>query len=451
MLLIVNNNWKTNGLINSNLLPLLTYPNKGDKHIASYKRLEDLNGDNYFVSNPPTLFVFNYYISSLFMSNSKLLIQITSLILLFLTSVCMYYSVYVLIKNNFFAAISIAIYNLSNASLFLYTYNLPLELFLYSFSILLFILFSKTNNIVYGYLTVCISLLFVYTDWLGLFYAIILSFILYKLVAKQHKSKLLSQLCLYSTIAIIFIFAFQTFTVSSSLLSFVKSFSLRFMERTGFFGDKYSSDNLSIYNIQLWKNFILNFNKVLFPLGYIVMIVFIKNYIAIKKIVKNNLLLLLFIPLLIHIVLFFNLNATHYIYSSRIIFTISFIAGISFYNTYKSKINKLNTFFISFFFIASIFYSYYVFDNDNKLRDSYCNLTKIKECTKFIKENINTNEAIILYSVNENIRPEIIDYYSKRNVFVAKTIEEANNFSLQLKQKNYVIINYNNVTIWKRK
>jgi len=297
--------------------------------------------------------------------------------------------------------------------MFLKLKDIPGKLFNYSFFIVLF--------------------LFLYTEWLAVFF--VFSVIIYLVLKKKYPDR--GKLIILSTIVLVcaaLIMLIQYASISG-IDNLFHAMGIRFLERSGFFGQKYSSMGVHIFSLDSLKLFYLNMHKTLGWSGYIlVSLFFIILFIKRKSLNSDNGLIFFAVacPLLLHWLVFFNANALHLMLMPRIIFPLSIsVAFITYYfiQNYKSPRNQ--KIMISFVCLIFIIYAAYSYRKDFIINEKYPQLHKIGV---FIKNNAHSNQAVFVQSLSDIPEPEkYLTFITKRNIVRVPAQKQAMDF---LKNRN---------------
>ena len=426
--------WRTAGLFNCHLTPMWTYNNPGDKYIAYYKRLEDNNGNNYYVSFPPLSFIVAHLILSPFnINDGKLVLQIFNLFLHFFSAIIIYLIICLIyIKNleKLFlpALIAFIVYTFMPVILYFHTdifFPEMLGQVFWIVSIYVLMLFKK-GKLKNPNLSLFLTLfLFLYSEWIAVFF-IISIFLFYIFSKDKTNNKNLFYISLAALLSAGFIMFFQYASITG-ITDLLHSMGIRFLERSGFFGQKYSSMGIHIFSIDSLKLFAFNLNKALSVFGYLIIILFLFSFLKKRTSISSDfklLFILILMPVLLHWIIFFNANAIHLLLMARTTVPISILAGIatcSLMTKYKSNISfKILSYFI---IIAFTFYSANLYQNKFTFSEHYPSLYK---AALIIKDKAKPNQSVFI-TCNKNIpEPEkYLTFTSKRNIVRVADVKEA--------------------------
>jgi len=442
--------WRNSGMLNCHLTPMWTYGNPGDKYIAYYKRLEDSKGDNYYVSFPPLSFIVAHLALYPFnIEYGKLVLQILNLLLHFLSAFTIYLIICSLCKQRsdklFLPAfISFIVYSFLPVMLFFHTdifFPEMLGQVLWIVSIY-FVLKYKDNKNAESFFTLFFVLfLFLYSEWIAVFFVITLC--IYLFFSKKEKT---NKLILITSITALFSAGFIMFIQYSSIAGIsemLHSMGLRFLERSGFFGQKYSSMGVHILSLGSLKLFAFNLNKALTIFGYLIIVIslllfFKKDNSVLTSDIKFVLVLSIF-PILIHWIAFFNANAIHLLLMSRIAVPISILTGVILYSLmckYKNNLYfKILTFFIIIFFTV---YSAFLYKKKFTFCENYPDLRVIAET---IKKTAKPDQSVFITCNTDILEAEkYLTFITKRNIVKVSNNENVKEFMKKVNKKEDAIV-----------
>jgi len=252
--------WKNEGPCVSNFAMKHTYENPGDKHITYYKRLVDKEGFNYYISHPPLsqslVWFFSaggrIHVNNLFLTWLALLTQLVTVYFLFFT-------LQLLLKNKPYANLAsffaIIVYTFHPVILYLTTFHFFAEslgqmFFMICLYYLTKVLTANKKPAVKTLLILFVSgFLFALSEWLSLFMVIAI-FVLIVLCKKNRNTLLKPFLAMGTGVAVaVTLFAVQHIQLTD-VQTFVKALGIRYVERSGFFGDTYTDMGYSYLNPQ---------------------------------------------------------------------------------------------------------------------------------------------------------------------------------------------------------
>ena len=285
-----------------------------------------------------------------------------------------------------------------------------------------------------------------YTSWLGIFFSITIALIASFLGKSENIYKRVFKFILFSTIIPIIIFVLQC-SVIDGFGNFIHSMSLRFIERSGYFGESYSPMEISIFSIKSFHLFIRNSKVLLYGFGYLLILlafINIKKIRFLKSINKFSILILLIVmPTLIHTIIFFNLNVIHLECFSRNAVPISIILGILFIKIFENKNSILK--YLSIATIAVL--SYYSTIQYKNYFEEESDDTFLINSTSIIKSNTSNDEVVFANIQTQSLLPFLyLTYQTKRNIVEVKNYTDALEKLTKMPQKEgiYFELNENN-------
>jgi hypothetical protein len=322
-----------------NYNPVLTYTNSGDKFVTYYKRLEDKEGNNYFVSFPPFSYILAYYfINALQLPMDITSLNILNLLILVAGSILVYFIINLITRKKIF---DFSLASLSAMIVYLFipinnyvaaaTYAPELIFWLSSIFFFLKIILHHSQKVLHYILLGISVFLTVYTEWIGIFLGgSILSYCI--LNRKEEISrKLFIYVFLFMGLSLLLIFI--QYSSLNGTAEMIHALKLRFLERSGFFGPKYSDQGIHIFSFSSWKLFLEKINLTLSGFGYLLLIlVFI--FILLKKKInyQQGIFKIIFFPLLLpligHVIILFNSNAIHLCCMPKIAVPVAILTGL---------------------------------------------------------------------------------------------------------------------------
>ncbi len=453
IMLTVLENWHLNGITHYNYAPVITWQKEGDKFMSNYERLEDKQGNNYYVSYPPMAFLFPYTIGYLFNINyNQVFIQILSIVLHFISAVLIY-----LIICNFLKVkplqisktglIGFVTFTFIPVLLYTHTFYYFSELlgqFFFIIGIFLFQFLEERKESSNKKLLLLFGLnlfILIYTEWIGVFFAFTLLLIgIIKYKQSGFYKKLIVTVCFFSATSLLLTF-FQYYSING-ISKLIRSLSLRFLERSGIFGEYYSDQGISYSNPDSYILLFKQLHQTLIGLGYVFIILLgwwlIKNKFQLEHIFSGKTaIILILVPIVIDFVLFFNATIIHYNWWAK--FGIPIAIGMAlladkliFQNpTFRKIVLKIG--FLLVFVVALIislinFKSHVVDDSDKK--------DKLAKICHLIKQNSGDDESIFI-SIPKDFKyyNTYLSYMTKRNIVNVNDFGDANKI---LKEKRKV-------------
>lgn len=434
--------WSESSPAGYNYCQVLTYKNSGDKFVAYYKRLEDKEGNNYFVSQPPFAPVFAYFIFKLFQLpfNTDSLVLL-SFILMLIESVLVYFIVNVitgkkLLEFSLSALTGMIVFLFIPVNVYTYaSHYIPEYIFLLS-GILFFLLITKNRySKIKHFILLGISVFLAsYTDWIGLFFSI--SVITYCLI--HIKDKLFQKIVLYVSI-FTFCSMLLTFTQYSSLngvAAMLQAMKIRFLGRSGLFGSRYSEQGIHIFSISSWIIFIKKLNVAFIGFGYLMLaftafVLYMKKNIRYQKGVFSLVFFAVILPIIFHYLILFNSNAIHQYYISKMSVPVSIMTAVLF-----SLLNQTHLFgyrkAVSFILVVGIaLASCFVLQNKYPLVYDYA--VPMKQAALIQKEAMNDEAVFISRDTTcDYFADFFLSYLSERNLMYAADSSDARNISQKL-------------------
>ena len=440
--------WREAGLLNCHLTPMWTYNNPGDKYIAYYKRLEDQKGNNYYVSFPPLSFLVAHLALYPFnIESGKLVLQILNILLHFISAYFIYLiicSLYNQKQRKFFfpAFISFVVYSFLPVMLFFHTDIFFPEMIgqvLWIISIYFVLKYKENIGFKSGTYIFIVLFLFLYAEWIAVFF--VFTIFLYLFISKSLKINkslfIIASAALFSAGLILFI-QYSSITGINEMLH---SMGIRYLERSGFFGPRYSSMGVHILSFDSLKLFALNLNKALTVIGYIIIVLFFILFFRKKYRLNINskfVLVLSFLPVLIHWIVFFNANAIHLLLMARIAVPLCILVGISSYTLLYDKQNILLKKLFPLFLIVFLFYSAIVYQKKFTFNEKFPELKKVAET---IKETVKPNQSVFINcDVNIPEPEKYLTFISKRNIVNVYDEKQAEKYMIKKGKKGDIIV-----------
>ncbi len=442
--------WDQSSPTQYSFLPVQSYQNVGDKNIHYYQRFNDKNGNNYYVSYPPLCYILPYFLHTLGFELNRSLLVWLNIVLHLISALFLYFLMKNMLKFNAFSwniTSSLAYFILVPVMTYSFTRmyfaeTLCLCLFIASVYFLYQLIFSNPKSKLYLLGFILSFALLSYCEWTSVFLFICLSGYLYfaKKLDKKIRLKLFSTALLCLLIPLL-LFLIQILTLNSFSEGF-HSLSIRLLERSGWFGQKYSSDGVSIFDFQSILKYFILLAKTIGIIGFfMILFVLITRFTHSKKIKLENkapyifILVLIFFPILIHNIVFFNANALHYHLQIKWIFLISLIWSLA---SSKTLINiRLNTVFQIVIILVLLFIQIYT-PRFKAVNNEYLNSIAQK-----INSQNDSNSALFANLKSEPQTPFNLAYLSfltKRNFAFATDTIQAKQEALKLNHKSATFI-----------
>ncbi len=448
-ILTVLENWKTQGVSKYYFAPVQTWQNEGDKYNANYKRLEDKKGNNYYVSYPPFAFLFSYAIISIIdIEPGQVFIQILNIILHFISAFFIYLIICKYCKSDYLkiyppAIVGFISYTFIPVLLFIHTFDFFSEMMGQVFFIIGIYLYQlieetkeKTNKkllFLFGFNL----FILIYTEWIGVFFAFTLLLIsLIKFRKEIFYRKLFKTVLLFSFLAISLL-VFQ-YSYINGFANLTRSLSLRFLERSGFFGEHYSDLGISYTNFDSYKLLFKQVHQTLIGFGYVALILLawwlFKNKFRLRQMfIRNLLVIIIVLPIIIEFFVFFNATLIHYICWAKFGIPMSIGIALLIDNFSKKSIVLYKINLLTLTMVAVLFFSIAAFKTHAKeITHKNDHLRDIS----LIIEACSKDDESIFVSLPKEIRRfnTYFSYMSKRNIMNVESLEVANKI-LKEKQK----------------
>ncbi|MFT5055076.1 MAG: hypothetical protein ACI97X_002111, partial [Oceanospirillaceae bacterium] len=257
------------------------------------------------------------------------------------------------------------------------------------------------------------NLIFVLTCWTAVLFSFCAALFLF--LNKKRKSALLIVASVFTGIAIIV----ATYSSIDGFNALQHAWVIRFLERSGMFGNNFSDQGLSLLNPLSYKLLGTQFSHQLQWLGYASILTLVlaafwsfrtKTTIAHapKSRLLNPILFLFAFPAILHTLVFFNANVLHYVYQGKWALFISIVAGWTIHKLgmFDSKRpQQIGILILCLGFICSLEMNV---PNDEEG-------DKIRTWAKEMKNDLNPNEPVFIQAGND-INTLYFSYLLKRNV-----------------------------------
>lgn len=432
--------WHEEGAGKSHFSAIQTWPNPGDKYMHLYKRLEDSEGNNYYVSHPPFTFQLAHAVFWISGSRpSQRVLKGLGLLFHFLTSFGIFWLVFLLSKNTWSSVVAFTVCTFYPVLMYGFTFHYFSEIIGLSFWAICMVSFywaiEQRSLVNWQWVLLgTINFLFVYTDWIGVFFTI--STLTYFIITKpEHYKKLSWALVGSSGLALLLIFI--QYSSIAGIGAFLHSMIIRFSERSGFFGETYSDQQLSLFNPASYQMLAEQFHHQLKWVGYFFLVLAVTFGLFLRKKVKTPnsafqpLLFLMFIPPLLHFIIFFNTNVIHYVYQAKWGIVIAMLIGLVIGDIQNQVAKWIMTSLLGISIIASC-----IFLRNDIPEDPWEDY--ISDMAVPIRNSIKPDEAIFIHGA----KPEHLHYLiycTKRNILPTESYEEVQRLSEDLgKEKGYL-------------
>lgn len=442
--------WRQQGFANCHFTPMWTYENEGDKFFAYYKRLEDENGNNYYISFPPLAFWFAYFVMIPFeIADGKLVLQIINILLHFISALIVYFiSKHFLDKSKTtFSPVALTpflVYLFMPVNMYLHTDIFFPEMISQLFFLLaLYYVLKIFKDPVSGVKKFqnyffLIMFLFVLTEWIALFFFAVLAVVLFR----SRKYIIYKKFILVCFLVIGFALTLILLIYGSvnGIQNLAEAMGMRFLERSGFFGEKYSSMGVNIFSISSIKVMFLNIHKALWGWGYIIFFAGIISLFFNKgkliSLIKNNkkILILSSLPVLLYFVVLFNANALHFLLMARLSIPLALFSALVVESIDRAFMQrKLVLLFLSVGLVLSI---YFYRKHLTKDVDSF----KIDMLANVISERAGDDESVFVITHISCMEAEkYLTFKSKRNIIAVDNIQAADSLMKVLNKENAIV------------
>ncbi len=442
----------------SNYAMKQTYSNEGDKHITYYKRYMDESGNNYYVSHLTlALNLANTLIKLKVIPLSNAGLQWITLFLHILSLIVLTNFILLLTEKHesrfLILLTTLSIYTFHHAIINLHT----LHYFAESLGQFMFVVMLRQTYIYFFkkeytkpvdvFLLGLWSFLFVSAEWLGICFilATILYFGLKFKQIKKIRDGIVSMII--GGFLAMFVFIYQHASLNN-ISSFVDALKIRFIERSGFFGEQYTDMGYSYSNLSSFELLLDKFWMLLSGIGIIGLFAALIYLFVFKKIrtYKQShtqaIIVISALSCVIYLVMLFSATITHYIYITKWVLPLSIFTGYViwlFYTHLKLNIKKK---FLSFFLliiIASI-WSADIFIA--KAKKDLIYTPELKEFAKELKKHIAKDESLCMIELKDYPYSSVIyiSYCLKRNIAYVSSIEEAKLLFDKTNKQNGVVV-----------
>jgi len=445
--------WREHGLFASRFTPMWTYKNEGDKFFAYYKRLEDKSGNNYYVSFPPLAFWFAYIAMLPFdIENGKLVLQILNLFIHFLSAFLVLLIVSSAFDNLFLkkipfeAGIAFLVYLFLPVNLYLHTHIFFPEMLsqLFFLAIVYYIIYiykfpEKAERLIYP---LCLLLFgFVLTEWIALFFSVVLLALF--IFRRNRFGKLIKPL--FISISAALLLTFIIYSSIDGISSLAKAMGMRFLERTGFFGEKYSSMGVTIFHSASLKIMFANIHKALWGWGYIIILSGMTALIFSKKLFlsalrkQKHLILITSMPVLLYMLVLFNANALHFLLMARLSIPLVFLAAITANTLNNSTFQRTS---VSLIMIIGLLLSVHYYRSHLTFNVSNHEACKLAAHIRTKADNLSS--VFVMSNLACGEFEKYLTFKSKRNLIRVENMAEADSLSKLLNKKNAIVFIHEN-------
>lgn len=310
--------------------PSLTYASPADKNIGFHWNLRDSAGNIYYCSFPPFAFIFPAFFFRLFgVYPSVLGLQVFNLFFHLVSCVFVYLILMRLTGGNkgrngadrFPALLGFAVYLFSPSALWFQSNVYMSDMFVQPFFIMGIWLFLKSGekgekSWVYELLFALDLFAFVYTEWMGVFFAATAFILTIAGFRGNGAWKTLRRLMAIglATLAPLALTVWQYSLISGfpALLEYLRG---KFLFRTG--DPRYASGGQSFLNIVSWLNIAVNYIGGFLPFIVIAVLLAVRKKKTVKSVKRENspetaaAVALTAVPVILHHLVFFNFTTVH--------------------------------------------------------------------------------------------------------------------------------------------
>ncbi len=415
--------------------PVYTFDEPGNKNIPILGGVADQKGDYYYVSYPPLAFLAPYYtfkITGAPMTAASL--QTFGLVLHFFTALLFYLLLLQLFKRSWYdnlyfpAILGYLLYLFASGHLWfhsnVYFVDVLMQFFFMAQLYVYYYVFTRNGSVPRSIwiLTAVVTFCAVYTEWLGLFAAFTAFLVAaWRYFSRKEKRFLTFGLLLSGAVVLSLGCTLYAYSSIHGWDAFVQASLHKLKLRSGHAGAEGSEYGFSIRNPEsytyLRQHYDANYLHI-FPLLtifvgiYALIAVYRKKYLPGFR--ETGMLLLVFFPLLLHHLFFFNFNAVHdfsTLKTGTLFFLLIVIAVAKidrFAKTLPLRIYALSTLAVVGISAAGLYKSVKHYQGVNSLATvNYYNL----HVGLAIREYARPEERVF---VNSWITPECM-YYARRN------------------------------------
>jgi hypothetical protein len=348
--------WEEEGPLQSHFAMKHTFSNPGDKAITYYKRYEDADGNNYYVSHPSLVQIIAWMCSlgGVFHLNNSLLMIMAMLLhlagVLFLQRI-----IRILFSKNKHRAsaelLVVIVYLFHPLILYMNTFHFFAEslgqcmLIMMCYVFLNIINKYEKLNIKHYITLVFVSFLFSSAEWMGIFFSasvMIAGFLFRKKGSVYFRAAI--AIATGSFLAVV-VYLFQHISLQDAD-TFVRALGIRYLERSGFFGQQYTDMGYSYSNPESYLLLFRQIAELFTGIGLVFLLPFItiftKKTFNSKSISYRILITALFLCCTMYLVVLFSATVTHYIYIAKWVVPLILIFAYA----YIGIVQKINSFLV---------------------------------------------------------------------------------------------------------
>jgi hypothetical protein len=404
--------------------PTNTFENIGDKMVKFWPGLTDLQGNCYYTSFPPFSFQLCYFLWWLTgFAKPELVFFILNIIFHFVTALCCMLSVINILKKNNYQNYSVAaIFTFAavlftpSAFWFFTDYFFIENPALLLTSIFLFAIsnyYKNQSNRNY-WITLISILVLCYTEAVGYFAAFTFFILLY-----SESKKWFNKQALILIISTSFILAFTLFqyTMIEGLDAVLHNFAVRFIGRSGYFGDDKTENHIGIFSAELYSHLwhLINTGMIGLLLLFGGMLVSLMARIKTNElqisVVKKSFWWFISLPFLLHFFIFINANALHDQLIVKLVLPFSMLSGVMMGMFSTNKISRWLILSIIVFVISITKYPIMFAESmgDEGVKEA---------ATEILKYATPDKTLIVICNRNQYYQAPSLFYHTKRNLYL---------------------------------
>lgn len=445
--------WDDVGASTHAFLPIQTWSNPNDKFITYFPRLENAQGDNYYVSYPPFAFTLAWAFCKVFgLPFSVLSITILNLLLQWIAAWCVFAIVRRLLPSQNdqkiywpgIAAAAVFICNPASMRIFSQVY--------FSESV------GTALLCIFTYFAVCVSqnpaskrnlfglglflFLLTYTEWVGIFAGLCFGIFWGIKSIKNASFRWPFFITCLSVIAGILLFAYQLDVITGSG-DFIANIKERYLARSGM-RDKEKSVGDTVFKDGLLEWFLSTFKVTMYaarwfvPCLLLVALIYFKRKKAEISASSYTLFWVIFFMVLINFLALFNFSIMHSYTWVKWGLPLALVVAWCVHILMREGIMKIivPVCMVAFFVTDLIFYHGF---SSKDTAPKYW-----EELTEYIKQEAKPDETIYITTVSEEIDPAFyLTYYTGRNMMNVQSLEEAQKHAAKIGRSKYVWFNFN--------
>lgn len=447
--------WQEQGVFYHHAAAIQTWPLNADLRMHYYERLQDKIGHNYYISHPPFAFQLAAVVFTIFCEvPNQMGLQYILLFLLLSGAILIAWIVKRELDHDDTTASLIGIaaaivYLFIPVNLYAYTFHYFAETlgqFFFIASLSALVYFRHSDRPLLAQLILGISVfLLSYTDWMGIPFVICLWFV-YRYHRKEACYRRMILISLIASVSA-YLLVFIQYLSISGFTNLYRALGIRFLERSGYFGPKYTDMQLDISNTESWRLLALQIHELLIGPGYLVLLAAVIGIVfSQRKRVFNIfewpvvMILALIIPLIYSLILF-SATATHYIYMAKFTPFISILAALAFQRI-GHFIHKRTISIPLIFFLVSLSAIPAFMSFKRHVRPPEANDIFLNELVQYISKTASSNEAIFIKPIAGVPESAIIyiSFASERSICYADNEEEATILAEKNNQPNFTFV-----------